>query len=344
MSNPPPGLIAADAVAELLTHNVNNDATGGVWRVTGADGTGRILKIAVPPRNPPRPRVWPTSNDPRHWNFWQRETLAYRDELTATAYPGIGAPRLLDEIELDDGSTALWLEDVDGTAGAAWTIHQYADFATRLGAAQAAWIDRPQPPWCSRGWLRQYLATWSIPETVDWDDAFVARVWPAPLRAGLADVWARRAKLLDRVESFPRTLAHLDVWPTNLIWSAGGPVLLDWAFVGDGAVGEDIGNLVFDAFADGLVPISALDELTEAVTDGYIAGSGRPADEIRTAIAASVAAKYAWFGPMRVDRVVHEGTAGSASYDVGGSPEELFARWRPLVEQLVHYADQALSA
>jgi len=330
MSNPPPGLIAADAVAELLTHNVNNDATGGVWRVTGADGTSRIVKIAIPLRNPPRPRVWPTSNDPRHWNYWQRETLAYCDGLT-TAYPDIGSPKFLDQVEMDDGSIALWLEDVDGTAGAAWTIDQYADFATRLGAAQASWIDRPQPPWCSRGWLRQYLATWSIPQAVDWDDAFVASVWPAPLRAGLAEMWARRDKLLDRVESFPRTLAHLDVWPTNLIWSADGPVLLDWAFVGAGAVGEDIGNLVFDAFADGLVPISALDELTEAVT--YLIGR-RP----------SVAAKYAWFGPMRVDRVVREGTAGSTSYEVGGSPEELFVRWRPLVERLVRYANQALSA
>src|SRR4029453_4931265 len=85
----------------------------------------------------------------------------------------------------------------------------------------------------------------------------------------------RRAELLDLAEALPQTACHPDGWPRNLI-ARGGPgaeiVLRDWAFAGAGAVGEDVGNLIPDSVADGLIDPALLPEIEAAVTGGYLAG------------------------------------------------------------------------
>src|ERR1700735_5197759 len=75
----------------------------------------------------------------------------------------------------------------------------------------------------------------------------------ARARGGLG---ATRDRVLAAAESGERTLCHLDVWPANLIDGNGSSVLLDWAFTGEGAVGEDIANLIVDSFAAGLLGCS----------------------------------------------------------------------------------------
>jgi hypothetical protein len=337
----------------MLTHNTTNAATGGIWRVTEASGASSIVKVAAPPDGtvpadlpPAVAAAWTSSDDPGHWNYWRREALAYETGLAASVYAdqGLRPPHLIDLTTLAGGSVAMRLEDVDGRAGGAWTLGEWCEFATRLGAAQARWLGEPMPyPWCSRGWLRQFVVTRPVPTTVDWNDDRLASVWPAPLRAALGGLWARRVALIDRVERLPQTLAHLDVWPANLIWSDSGPVLLDWSFVGGGAMGEDIGNLVFDAFADGLVDIALMPAVIDAVITGYAVGARRDLAEVRRAVGTAAAAKYCWFGPRIADRFVTSGGAGSVVYDVGGSPEDVMIRWRPLLTQLIAFADDALT-
>ena len=52
----------------------------------------------------------------------------------------------------------------------------------------------------------------------------------------------------------------------------GEVVLLDWAFVGDGALGEDIGNLVRASVLDLLLAHELLDQLDERLTSAYLDG------------------------------------------------------------------------
>lgn len=147
------------------------------------------------------------------------------------------------------------------------------------------------------------------------------------------DAWLRR-----------EWLAHLDVWPNNLIWAGSGPVLLDWAFVGDGAVGEDIGNLAIDSVADGLIDIARLPDLVDAVAGGYRRGIGAAASaqDVSRGIHASAAAKYTWFAPQVIDRVSRDVGVGSGFYDAGGTVAEKLERWRPMLELLVTWAADAL--
>jgi hypothetical protein len=310
LASPPAAVGAPVVAAEPLRHNQSNAAIGGIWRVSGPAGSA-VLKLATPPVPETADAVWPTSDELAHWNYWRRESLAYETDLAATAYGGaIAAPDVLQVSPRPDGKVELWLADVGGADGFGWPVPRLARFAYELGAGQARWAGRvPDTPWLSRRWLAQYLASGPSQfvrvDASDWDHPTVAAAWPAEVRSRLRLLWAERDRALAAAEAGERTLCHLDVWPANLIDRKGTSVLLDWAFVGEGALGEDIANLILDSFGDGLMDVSLLPELAESATDRYLEGlrdggwSGS-ADAVRSAIAACGAAKYSWLGPARV--------------------------------------------
>jgi Phosphotransferase enzyme family len=168
--------------------------------------------------------------------------------------------------------------------------------------------------------------------------------WPEPVRARLRELWAGRDRILAVAEAAERTLCHLDVWPANLADDAGRSILLDWAFTGAGAVGEDLANLVIDCFTDGLMDIARLPELAETAVDAYLAGlrAGGWAgsdDAVRTAIYASGAAKYSWFGPAMAVRAARD-DLGRSSYRQDTSAAAAIHRLTPLVTLIADWADR----
>lgn len=336
-----------DAVtaAEPLRHGQGNAATGGIWRVRGPVGSA-ILKLARPPvaRADAPPAGWPTSDDPAHWNYWRREFLAYETGLAGTAYAagGIAAPAVLAASSRPDGQLELWLADVDGPAGFDWPVPRLARFAHELGVAQARWAERvPDTPWLSRGWLAQYLTEGPIRsvriEPAYWDDPSVA-AWPTPVRDQLRRLWADRDRALAATAVIERTLSHLDVWPANLVDDAGTSVLLDWSFAGDGAIGEDLANLIVDSVTDGLMDAELLPEIADTVTEAYLAGLrdggwAGPPDRVRLAIAACGVAKYSWFAPAFIGRAVHD-NLGPRSYGQDSTAADAIQRLTPVVTLL----------
>ncbi|NUR74567.1 MAG: hypothetical protein HOU81_27470 [Hamadaea sp.] len=344
---PPPASVGKVVGVVAPTHNQGNAATGGIWLVEGSAGSA-VLKIARPPTDPPSGNAaWPTSDDPGHWNYWRREPLAYSSGV-AQAYSayGIAAPSLLSSSSLFDGSVAFWLDVVTGTPGTAWKPSDFHAFASRLGSAQGSLCGLPfNEPWLSRDWLRSYVertpvwARWDV----DWDHP-LARVWPSWVRERLASLWASRLSQVSLALAAPRTLAHLDVWIMNLFSSPTGFTLLDWAFVGEGGIGEDPANLIVDSVTDGYLPVSQLPEIDDAVTSGYIDGlraSGYTGSlsSVSSFIRAYGAAKYSWLAPAVLGRCIAEGTVGNASYGVRGTAEEELARLTGLVTMLARWAD-----
>jgi thiamine kinase-like enzyme len=109
--------------------------------------------------------------------------------------------------------------------------------------------------------------------------------------------------LLDALDRMPRALCHFDVHPANLFGDEDGPTIaIDWSFVGIGAIGEDVGNLVPDAVLDFHIAPDRIDELYERLvrgyTDGLRAAGWRGPDSLpRAAMAMTIAAKYAWIAP-----------------------------------------------
>jgi hypothetical protein len=335
---------------DALVHNEGNAATGGIWRVRGPAGSA-VLKIARPPvAEPVGSPMWQTSADPPHWNNWRREVLAYMTGFNAQVYAdaGIVAPALLDAAERPDGSIELWLADATGAPGYSWPVSRLGEFARQLGAAQARWVGRvPDLPWLSRRWLAQYLAhgpasaVW-ISGDEHWNHA-VAAAWPATVRDELRRLWARREAVLALAEAVPRTVCHLDVWPNNLFEDGPTSVLVDWSFTGEGGIGEDAANLIVDAVADGLMDVALLPEIADAVIEGYVAGLREggwvgPPDAVRRAVMVCGTAKYCWFAPLALGRVIRDGRWGHPQYSRDATAEEALHRLRGLVALLADWS------
>jgi len=335
-------------------HDAVPSATLGIWRVGGA-GWSVVLKV-VGMASGGHPN-WRAGVDAGHWYYWRREADAYESGLLA--FEGaLRAPRCYLVAERPDRRVALWLEDLASASPATtWAPERYRIAARHLGRAQGAFATGaqrlPDAPWLSRDWLRAYLT----PRDVDmgllgdrraWATE-LARQWlPAELGPALAAMRAGQDAFLGALDRTPRTLCHFDLHPANLFGDANrdsagdrGTVLIDWSFVGIGALGEDAGNLVPDAVLDFHVGPGDVDELYDTVVAGYLAGLrdagwDGPPEVVELALRAAIAAKFAWIAPAML-RAALDGRTTLNRRPIA----ETFAAWAPVVPFLVRCGDEA---
>ena len=228
--------------------------TAGLWHVSTPSDSA-VLKLIVVGGAGSR---WPSSPDPGDPYYWRREACVYESDVAAA----FGTPTLRALVERDDGSVALWLEDVPEVA--AWTPDLLGGVARRVGRAQA--LAPPDDEWLSRGWLRAYLELHAV--------------------TGGDDVLAR-------LDALPPTLCHHDLHPANVL--AGG-VVIDWAYCGLAPAGLDAGVLVADGIADGAFPPEQAGEVSDAVWHGYLEGLDGAFDEddVRFAFVQGTALRLSW--------------------------------------------------
>jgi hypothetical protein len=287
--------------------------TGGIWRFSGA-GWSLVLKILR--HSEQGSDMWRSGLEEDHWYYWRREALAYGAGMLDEGAGGLRPARC--HLQLDLGQEIhLWLEDVAGRPGHEWSPEAYGEAALRLGRFQGTWsFSRrlPNAPWLAHDWLRRYTEH----RALDWGDRRAD--WSSPrLRAviGGADtavldrLWERLETNLRVVEAMPPTLCHGDLHPDNLFGGEEETVLIDWAFVGVGPLGEDAGNLVLDSVLDFHLPADRIGRLWELISEGYAEGlteGGWSGDrrQVERAMAAALAAKYAWV-PFRLAAALAEG-------------------------------------
>ncbi|MGH9114185.1 MAG: phosphotransferase [Acidimicrobiales bacterium] len=346
-------------LVEALPHTAVAAATAGLYRVH-ADGRTTIVKVLAPAAD--APGFWRPGGSETHWYYWRREAEAYGSGMLATLGGGLRAPRCLGVFERADGTVALWLEDLRGTAAPAWPVARYGLAARHLGRAQGEFLSgRPLPtqPWLSRGWLRTYVARRDrvagarggavdpsvLSDPAAWRHPALAAWVADPPIAALRAMRADQPRFLDVLDRLPLTLCHLDLHPANLFDGGAGAgtttAVIDWSFAGIGALGEDAGDLVPDAVFDLHVRPDHLADLYDAVAAGYDAGlrdaawSGPP-EMVRLAMAAAMAAKYVWIAPALARAVSDERD------QLNGRPTaQTVAAWAPTVRFLLDRTEEA---
>ena len=335
---------------ETLRHNPLNAVTAAVERVTDAAGHTLIRKELRRPDPSPTEgtaSAWAASMDPEHWNYWRREADAYLSEPLRRGLRSAGLDVAEANVEETPTGVVLWLEDVVGTSGTDFSVDDHTALATALGRWQA------QGPltetWASRRFLREYSRSRRaryelVDDDTAWEQPLIAKCWPTGLRNGWRRLLANRETLLTIMESRPRTRSHLDVWVSNEIRRPTGPiVLVDWAFAGDGAVGEDLGNHIPDAVFDLFWPAERIAELDDACFDAYLRGlheaGWRGADrDVRLGVFASCV-KYAWLLPRLLEQAA--ATTHRAYHETADS-EHLYQQRGAALMHLVTWCDQAL--
>lgn len=293
--------------AEPLRHNEANGATGGVHRIWAADGTAQVRKVLLAPGSRASPAGWAASDDPGHWNYWRREAEVHADRELAGSLreTGLRLPHL-DRVDPRPAEVTLWFWNETGRTLDQLDLDDHRRVARGVGRWQAGGASGA--PWASRNYLRTYLAAkdvdWSLlDDDAAWSQPLVRRHFPAALRSGWLDLVGHQERLLDVVESSPRGMCHLDLWPGNVIAPEGADVVvLDWAFAGDGAVGEDVGNWVPDSCLDPFWPAARIAELDATVLGAYLEGlrsAGWRGDARRVQLAMRASCvKYAWLPRM----------------------------------------------
>jgi Phosphotransferase enzyme family len=327
-------------------HEAIASATAGIWRVHGKDWAV-VLKLVAHCEG--GHRNWQSGRETDHWYYWKREVLAYQSGLTSSFVGGLRGPRCYLISERPDGSVALWLEDLTPLSSATtWPLSRYGLVARHLGRAQGEFLTGSPLPgdgWLSHGWLRDYLVQRDgdvvlLEDRAAWSSPLVRRWLPEELARPLRDLRADQDLFLSVLDRVPATLCHLDLHSANLFGSNDITALIDWSFVGSGALGEDPGNLVADSVLDFHVGPERLDDLYVLMYEGYLAGlqdagwAGRR-EIVDLAMSAAIASKYAWIGPAML-RAALDG-----SESLNGRPiEEAFAWWAPTIPFFLRRAEE----
>jgi thiamine kinase-like enzyme len=218
--------------------------------------------------------------------------------------------------------------------------------ARRLGRAQAAPPAVPEKWWSTR-FLADYVTEWNA--HVDWsvldrDDPWAAPLiraaWGPDFRPRLRRFHQLRPRLLSILDALPRVFCHLDFWPANLFSGPGELVAVDWAFAGEGAPGEDVGNLLPDTAFDLVLPARTLAQLVEPVFDAYAESCPGDRRLVRLGMLAS-AVKYVW---LPVGMLAQARAREHAAYggNLPADSETLYRERGLALEMLFDWAEAAV--
>lgn len=296
----------------------------GVWRVAGTAQVGAtvhawsmILKgwPAPAPDQAETSMGWP-----------RRELDLYRSGLLDALPGGIAAPASFGHDLRPDGSAWVWMEDVTGDASGPWPPDRFASHARQLGRMNGAWsAGRPLPdlPGLSRGWLRERVETAGpfVPLLAsEASHPLIRQVYPPAVAAAHGRVWADRERYHAALDRLPRTFCHMDAFPRNA-FTRRGPggqdqtVLIDWAFAGIGALGEELASPIVASVMFLEAPAAGARHLEALALDGYLDGlrdagwRGNP-DDVRRGYAIAAALRYGVGGmgrsvPVLLDERLH---------------------------------------
>jgi hypothetical protein len=350
---------------EEIEFGAVNATTAGVFRVRGAGvRAGRrarwsaILKVFQGPRG---------RSDPAHWNYWKREALAYGSGLLSALPQGVSAPRCLAVEEPAPRTAWVWMEDLASgapeRAGRPWSLARTRLAARHLGELNGAYLTGrapiPNEPWIARDFLAGAVADWKrhigfAREADLWSHPRIQKqkALPESTREDVLRIYAKSGLLLEALSRLPQTLGHFDANRANLFSRRReGRVetaAIDWAFLGTGAVGEEIGQLVSANLIWQYTPAEDAPRLLKAALSGYLeglreAGFQGPETSARLGCLAAAVIRTAFFVPHQIRMITVPELQGIWRARFGRPVRETIPSWARAVTFLLSLADEALA-
>lgn len=244
---------------------------GGLWLTTATSLSGRGPSSAVVKRTGachlgtfPVWRCRSARDDPQ---WWGREAAFYESDLATSGWSaGVRAARCYTVDDHDD-CRDLWLEYVDIPTD----LRGYEKAASGLARWQVANSDTKHA-WLSEDWIPTHVGRHGL----DNERTLAHPAWPAAIDKGLDPMLREvvRSRVTDPIEirrqlrQFPQVLTHHDFHYKNLGTVGDDVVIIDWAFVGWGPIGHDVGHLAMDIDAD----LGRPSEVWHAMQSAYCAG------------------------------------------------------------------------
>lgn len=354
-----------DWKVEPLSHEKIISTTGGLFRFSGSahNKAGEIpWSVVLKCINNPAPR----KQEPRGWSYWQREAMAFKSGFLEHLPPGVRAPRFYGATERDDG-VWLWLEYIQEATGQKWSLEFFQRTAQQLGKFQGAYLSGTpliDHSWLSRSFLRD---VWSDSEQATWSNLMNPEkertAWVSPIvqqrfddrqKARVLKLIAEKQHFFEVNDNLPQVLCHYDAHRRNFMWSqsqkTGEEELIgvDWAFVGKGAIGNDLGELVGSSTYFFEYEPSEAKALEEAVFDGYLAGiAEHQLDlDIRLVRLGYLISLAFWHGAMIpgwVAIMMSPGARADVEVMCRRPKEDILAGWVQLNEFCLDGADEARS-
>jgi hypothetical protein len=175
---------------------------------------------------------------------------------------------------------ALWQTEAFDDRPWAWADYRAA--ARRLGRWQGAYVcgarTLPEAPWLSSNWLNGWVRgpltqIMEFLEATDgWRHPPLCDHFSRAEVSHLKHLWNQREERLDHLARLPRTFCHLDAYRANLFWQGQKLMLIDWAMVGTGALGEELAAFVGATLLLRHIPVAEARRLEKEALTGYVAG------------------------------------------------------------------------
>lgn len=212
MWEPEPGWVALPGGA--------GPSTVGIWRAAIGDSPVVVKRLCAPLRHDPD-----QLRDPRHFAYWRREADVLATGITCATAGLRAVPARVEEDPEGITITREWVEDAAVTG-----------LFVAMALGRFAGSDLPRPTFLAQGLLRARLAATERR----------AGGWPTLARTTVADIadslWARRATFLAALDALPQVPQHGDPTLANVPGRHGDDaVAIDWATLGTGPVGGDLG-------------------------------------------------------------------------------------------------------
>ncbi|MBK8900777.1 MAG: phosphotransferase [Anaerolineaceae bacterium] len=274
---------------DLLGGLDSGPMANGVYKVTGTAVTAAqtsldwclVVKILCSPEGLIMPDGTTLTKEmveaPDNFGYWRREMCVAQSSLSDELPAGLQMPRFLGVTHISERECWLWQECLP--LEPEWTWADYREAAFRLGRWQGTAVSNlPNHPWLSQNWLAKWVhgpltGIFSMVEGMDgYHHPLLTAYFSPEELAALRQLWANRQPVVNRLAQLPKTVCHLDAHRGNLSWQGDDLAMLDWAFVGVGALGEELAAFVGASLLLDFVPLADADQLEQVAFDGYLAG------------------------------------------------------------------------